>query len=118
MEKTVFQGKECFVAYKGLSKDLMNFQCNFKYEVNHYIKGGFPLKQIYSISCLEGKIKIRLNPCYYNVAYAIKNLPSERLSFNELGEYLSPYILRDEPKSESCCYTGRDFLLFLNPKLI
>lgn len=36
MEKTVFQGKECFVAYKALFRDMSNVMINYQYETNHW----------------------------------------------------------------------------------
>ena len=38
MEKTIFQGEECYIAYKGLKKDLTNFQNNYKYEPGYWYK--------------------------------------------------------------------------------
>jgi len=38
MEKVNFQGEECYIAYKGLKKDLTNFQNNYKYEPGHWYR--------------------------------------------------------------------------------
>jgi len=34
MEKVIFQEQECYIAYKVLRKNLLNFQRNFTYEAN------------------------------------------------------------------------------------
>ena len=34
LEKVIFNNEECYVAYKGLNDDLLNFRGNYKYELN------------------------------------------------------------------------------------
>jgi len=38
MQKVMFQGEECYVAYKGLKNKLTNYQDNYTYEPNNWYK--------------------------------------------------------------------------------
>jgi hypothetical protein len=38
MEKVVFEGKECYIAYKVLNDNLLNFKKNYTYELNNWYK--------------------------------------------------------------------------------
>lgn len=67
------------------------------------------------INCYEGRLLFKISPSYLRILSGFKNLPQEKLSFNELGEHLAVYILQDIPKAKNCCYSGIDFINYLNP---
>lgn len=68
-----------------------------------------------TINCYEGKLLFKIPTSCLRILSGFKNLPCEKLSFNELGEHLAVYILQDFPNARNCCYRGIDFLNYLNP---
>jgi len=74
-----------------------------------------------TVSCIEGNLKFRLSSNYFFTAKALSpKFPHKfphKPSFNELGEYIASRVVQDNLRAISCCYTGIDYLNFLNAKL-
>jgi len=70
-----------------------------------------------TVSCIEGNLKFRLSSNYFFTAKALSPKFPYKPSFNELGEYIASRVVQDNPRAISCCYTGIDYLNFLNAKL-